>query len=304
MHYGVDVGGTKIELALFDESLQPVDSWRVPTPKHDYAEFVDTIVGMVERADALTGVKGSVGIGIPGFFDANENTVAVNIPGIHGRPLSVDLCARLARPVVFENDVNTLALSEAHGGALAGHTYAMGVVLGTGVAGGFVANGQLCKGSQHIACELGHLPLSARLQQKYDLPLRDCGCGLQGCIENYLSGPGLGWMCQYFESGYNSPESMAEGLRRKEPKAQQVFDIYVDCLGCFLAQVTLSYDPGAIALAGGLSNLAEIYPRIGESMSRYLFSAAKPPAVVPAQFGDSSGVRGAALLGLQAMESG
>ncbi|MCV6603820.1 MAG: ROK family protein [Porticoccaceae bacterium] len=299
MLYGLDVGGTKIELAIFDEQLQLVDSWRQPTPKQSYAEFLDAIADMVARADRLTEGEGSVGIGLPGFFDADDKMVAANIPGINGRALRQDLSARLSRPVGFENDVNAFVVSEVNGGALSNRNLALGVVLGTGLAGGFYANGQLCRGRQNVACEFGHIPLSAALQQKYDLPLRYCGCGLQGCVETYLSGPGLQWLCSHFDSGYSTVESMVQGLKQDEDKAHKVFDAYLDCLGSFLAQLTLTYDPEAIVLGGGLSNITELYPRINGAIQHHLFRSATPPPVLPPQFGDSSGVRGAALIGQQ-----
>ena len=302
MLYGLDVGGTKIELAIFDEQLQLVDCWRVSTPKHSYNEFLEAIAGMVIRADRLTEGEGSVGIGLPGFLDADDRMVAANIPGINGRAIKQDLSLRLARPVGFENDVKAFVLSEAHGGALENNKYALGVVLGTGLAGGFYINEQLCYGRQHIACEFGHIPVSAALQQKYNLPLRFCGCGLQGCVETYLSGSGLQWLCGHFDSGYETVEALMQGVKQNEAKAQEVFSAYLDCLGSFLAQLTLMYDPDAIVLGGGLSNVDEIYPRINTAIGHYLFRNATPPPVMPPKFGDSSGVRGAALIGQQAMQ--
>ena len=301
MLYGLDVGGTKIELAIFDEQLQLVDSWRVATPKQSYGEFLDAIVEMVAQADRLTEGEGSVGIGLPGFFDVDDKVVSANIPGINGRALRKDLCARLSRPVGFENDVKAFVLSEVHDGALSNSKLALGVVLGTGLAGGFYVNGQLYYGRQHIACEFGHIPLSAALQQKYDLPLRYCGCGLQGCMETYLSGTGLQWLCDHFDSGYVSVESMVQGLKQDKSKAKKVFDAYLDCLGSFLAQLTMMYDPDTIVLGGGLSNITELYPRINTAIQRYLFRKTTPPPILPPQFGDSSGVRGAALIGQQVM---
>ena len=301
MLYGLDVGGTKIELAIFDDQLQLMDSWRIPTPKKNYQEFLDAVTEMVAKADRLTEKKGSVGLGLPGFVDADGKMVTSNVPCINGRDLRSDLSTKLSRPVGFANDVKAFVLSEINNGALSGATYALGVVLGTGVAGGFYAHGQLCSGRQNIACEFGHIPISGALQQKYNLPLRSCGCGLQGCVETYLSGPGLAWLCQHFDSGYKSVEALVEGLRQKAPQAEQVFDAYIDCLGSFLAQLTLMYDPDTIVLGGGLSNIAEIYPRINSAISTYLFRNVVPPQVVPPHFGDSSGVRGAAYIGGQAM---
>lgn len=301
MLYGIDIGGTKIELSVFDDQLHLVDSWRVSTPKQDYQKFLSVITTMIQQADQKTGVTGSVGIGLPGFIDSDGKTTSANIPCINGQPLLVDIQCLLDRPVGFENDVNAFALSEVNGGAASGYRHALGVVLGTGVAGGLCVDGILYRGRQGIASEFGHIPLSAELQQRYNLPLRECGCGGAGCVELYLAGPGLQWLCGHFESGYTSVETLVEGLGNGEPPAEQVFTAYIDCLGNYFAQLTLMFDPDIIVLGGGLSNIKAIYQRLPEAIARYLFVGITPPPVMAPQFGDSSGVRGAALLGQQAM---
>ena len=305
MLYGLDIGGTKIEIAIFDQRLQLFNKWRVPTPVDSYAEFLDAVIALVKKADSLiehqqTEDAPPVGFGLPGFLDVDDNVVSANIPGINGRPVKRDLSARLSRPVGFENDVSTFVLSEACDGALARSDHGIGLILGTGVCGRFYTNGELYSGRQQVAGEFGHVPISAHLQQKYDLPLRPCGCGLQGCLETYLSGPGLLWLCQHMESGHQSVAALMQGVSEQEPAALRVFDAHIDCLGSLLAQLTLMYDPDTIVLGGGLSNITDIYPRLNTAARNYLFGSVVPPLVVPARFGDSSGVRGAALIGRQA----
>lgn len=300
MFYGLDVGGTKIELAIFDAQFELVTSWRMPTPKEDYQEFLSVIAQMVDDADKKTGQKGSVGIGFPGIIDSQGAAVSANIPCVNGQSIVADTLSKLGRPVGFENDVKAFVLSEVNGGAAANKQNALGVVLGTGLAGGLCVDGQLYSSRQNVACEFGHIPLPAILQQRYQFPLRQCGCGLLSCVETYLAGPGLLWMCEHFEAGYNSVPALVAAVKASEPKALQVMDAYIDCLGCYFAQLTLMYDPDIIVLGGGLSNIAEIYPPLAAAMSHYFFKGVVAPEVVAPMFGDSSGVRGAAIRGRHA----
>lgn len=300
MLYGIDIGGTKIELAIFDDHLNLVTSWRMPTPKQDYQQFLSVINKMVKEADDQTGQQGSVGVGFPGIIDKDGCAISANIPCINGQLIVKDTLNILGRPVGFENDVKAFVLSEVNDGAAAGKKNALGVVLGTGVAGGLCIDGQLYSSKQGVACEFGHVPLPAILQQRYQFPLRQCGCGLVGCVEQYLAGPGLLWMCSHFEAKYGSVPALIQGVQSNESKALEVMNAYIDCLACFFAQLTLMYDPDIIVLGGGLSNIAEIYPPLPSAMKQYLFAGVNPPDIVPPAFGDSSGVRGGAIRGQQA----
>lgn len=303
MHYGLDVGGTKIELAIFDKEFKLNNSWRVATPGGNYRQLLATIAEMVDKADQQIGKQGSVGIGFPGIVDNHGCAVSANIPSINGQALVSDTLTTLGRPVGFENDVKAFVLSEVNGGAAQGKTNVLGLVLGTGVAGGLCIDGQPYRSKQNVACEFGHIPLPAILQQRYQFPLRRCGCGMLSCVEEYLAGPGLLWMCSHFEAGYTSVPELVKGLQLGEAKAKKTFDAYIDCLGCYLAQLTLMYDPDVIVLGGGLSNIDEIYPPLASAMKPYFFSGVTPPDVVAPKFGDSSGVRGAAFLGQRAAET-
>ncbi|MBU3005978.1 ROK family protein [Paraglaciecola arctica] len=297
MHYGLDIGGTKIELAIFDSQLERVESWRMPTPQNDYQALLSAIAQMVVEADQKCNKKGTVGIGFPGYLDNQGRSVSANIGSVNGQLIVTDTCAKLGRVVAFENDVKAFALSEARGGAAHSKDNALGVVLGTGLAGGLCVAGQLYKSKQNVSCEFGHVSLPAVLQQRYQFPLRQCGCGLVGCVETYLAGPGLLWMCSHFNTKYTSVPMLVEACRNNEAPAIEVMDVYIDCLGCYFAQLTLMYDPDIIVLGGGVSNIAEIYARLPNVMQKYFFNGVIAPPVVAAMYGDSSGVRGAAILG-------
>lgn len=301
MIYGVDIGGTKIELAIFDAQYRQQTAWREATPKHDYQEFLQRIVNMVGEADQKTGVPGSIGIGLPCVFDDQGYALAAGIPCINGRPVLSDISEALSRPVSFQNDVKAFVFSEANGGAAEGHRHVLGVVLGTGVGGGLCVGGKIHQSRQNVACEYGHVPLSAKLQNRYNLPLWPCGCGLKGCFNEYISGPGLQRMCGHFGGHYKNAQDLMVGVRAGDTKANEIFNAYIDCLGAFVSMLTLMYDPDMIVLGGGLSNIDEIYQRLPDAAAEYQISGVIPPPVVPPMYGDSSGVRGVAMLGYQAV---
>ena len=297
MIYGLDIGGTKIELAIFDRRLQLQDCRRRPTPTRDYPQFLDAVAGMVQEADQKTGARGSVGIGLCGFLDSRGHAVTANIACINGRPVAEDLAARLGRPAHIENDVNAFTCSEVAGGAATGVKYALGLVIGTGLAGGLCLDGRLYLGRQKAALECGHIALPAVLQQRYKLPLRQCGCGGWGCAEIWLSGPGLLRLGELYGADYGDTEGLMAAVREGKARALAAFSAWMQCLGGFFAQLVLLYDPDIIVLGGGLSGLPEIYQQIDAAMRPWLLGSLTAPAILPPRFGDSSGVRGAALIG-------
>jgi len=297
MHYGLDVGGTKMEFAMLDRELHRLATYRRETPGHDYEAFLTAIADMIAKADRTGGVKGSLGIGMPGFVGGEGRATSSNIPCINGRRLLTDLTERLDRPVAFENDTNALIISEVNGGAARGMKHALGVVIGTGLASGLCIDGEIYHGSRHRAGECGHTPLPAPLQQRYELPLRPCGCGLVGCVEQYLTGPGLLWLSGHFGGEYPSVQALLEDLRHGQGQAGEIFAAYMDCLGCFFAQLCLNWDPDVIVLGGGLSAINEIYRGLPAGAARYLFAGYGFPALAAPAFGGASGARGAAILG-------
>ncbi|MCH6548988.1 MAG: ROK family protein, partial [Proteobacteria bacterium] len=198
MHIGLDVGGTKIELAVFDQDLVEVSAWREATPIDDYALFVKTIADMVAAADKQSQAEVSIGISLPGMIGQAGIKSFPNIPCLDNKTVVADLEAAIGRRIGAGNDARNLVLSEANGGAADGAKRAFGIILGTGIGGGLCINGEVYLGANKLAGEWGHMLLPAVLQQRYDLPLRQCGCGASGCIEQYFSGPGLAWLYEHF----------------------------------------------------------------------------------------------------------
>lgn len=272
MRLGIDLGGTKTEIvALGDDGVELLRE-RVATPRGDYAATVATIVALVKSAEAKVGPGGTVGVGIPGAESRVTGLVKnANSTWLIGRPLAADLELALGRPVRLANDANCFALSEAVDGAAAGAAVVFGVILGTGVGGGIVVNGQVLAGANAIAGEWGHNPMPG------DEPVRPrCYCGRHGCIETFLSGPALA-----ADGGADNEAAMARYERR---------------LARALAHVINLLDPDAIVLGGGVSNLDRLYDRVPRLWGEWVFSDHVATRLVKNKHGDSSGVRGAAWL--------
>ena len=295
MRLGIDLGGTKIEIAALDDAGAIALRRRVATPVGDYAATLAAIVALVAGAEAELGVRGSVGIATPGAISPrtglmkNSNSIALN-----GRRLDADLEAALGRPVRLENDATCFALSEAVDGAAAGLPVVFGVIIGTGVGGGVIVGQRVLGGRNRIGGEWGHNPLPWPMTG--ELPGPACYCGKTGCIETFLSGPALERDYQA-RSGRSLPAGVLEGAARQgDAAAAAALDAYCDRLARGLATVVNILDPDAIVLGGGVSNLGILYERVPELLARYAFSDGLDTLLLRALHGDSSGVRGAAWL--------
>lgn len=296
MIYGVDIGGTKIEFVAFDDELEPVERIRVDTPADDYARFLGVLADLIGTTDRRFGARPRVGLGVPGLVDGDGRALCANLPGVSGHHVGNDVAARIGRPVVTLNDTRCFALSEAVGGAGDGYRVVFGAILGTGAAGGLVIDGRVEDGHRGLAGEYGHLPLSADLADKYGLPIRRCGCGLPGCLEAYIAGDGLIWLARHFGATATSAPMLADAWRAGDRAAIAARDAFLDILGAGFANIVKLCDPNVIVMGGGLSLIAEVIDRLPQAIARHLFANFASPLVLPARFGDASGVRGAAIL--------
>jgi fructokinase len=290
MHrFGIDLGGTKIELLALDAQGRETYRKRVPSPSHDYDAMVRAIAELVVAAERDLGARGSVGIGIPGALSPVTGLVKnANSTKLIGRPFKQDLERLLEREVHMMNDANCFALSEAVDGAAAGADVVFGVILGTGVGGGVVVRGQVLTGPNAIAGEWGHNPLP--LPTADDLPLRECYCRRLGCIEAYLSGPSLARDHERATGEKLSPAQIVAGdneatLARYEERLARALGTIINVL-----------DPDVVVLGGGMSNVQRLYDNVPKIWGRYIFSDHVATRLVRAMHGDSSGVRGAAWL--------
>ncbi len=251
---------------------------------------------MVHETDQGLGVQASVGVGIPGSPSQRSGTIRnANSTALNGRPLVTDLEQAIGRPVRVANDANCFALSEATDGAAAGLASVFGVILGTGVGGGLVVNGHGLPGLNGIAGEWGHNPLPAPLDDERPGPR--CYCGRSGCIETWLCGPGFA--ADYARQGGRQSLTAAQiitRMRAGEALAVRCFDRYVERMARALAGVINVFDPHAIVLGGGMSNIDELYDRVPGAWQAHIFSDHVATPLLPNRHGDSSGVRGAAWL--------
>lgn len=285
---GIDLGGTKTEVALLDPGGAIALRRRAPTPA-GYAATVAQIGAMVEAAEAEAGVTASVGVGIPGSESPATGLIrGANSTCLNGQPLGADLSARLARPVRLANDANCLAMSEFHDRAGSGFA----VILGTGVGGGLVVEGRLVQGRNRVAGEWGHNPLPWMTAAEHPGPA--CWCGQRGCIETFLCGPALA--ADADGPGARDASSLPDRAAAGDARAQAALNRHADRLARALAAVVNLLDPEVIVLGGGLSNMGHLYEVLPRLIPRHVFSDVCTTAIEKAKHGDSSGVLGAARL--------
>lgn len=304
MRIGVDLGGTKIEAIAIGADGTALARRRVPAPRGDYGQTVAAIAALIDALESETGGHGSVGVGIPGAMSLHSGLVKnANSTWLIGHPLQTDLEERLGRSVRIANDANCFALSEATDGAAAGAQVVFGAILGTGTGAGIVVDGRVIEGRNAIAGEWGHNPLP--WPEGDERPGPPCYCGRHGCIETFLSGPGLSRdyaaRMDAFKSQTPNPRSqsakeIARAAARGEPAAVAALERYATRMARALAGIINVLDPDVIVLGGGMSNIDALYERVPQLWGPFIFSDTATTPLVKARHGDSSGVRGAAWL--------
>lgn len=312
---GVDLGGTKTEVIALSAQGETLMRKRTPTPSHAYPEIVRTVATLVTEALQITGPVHHIGIGVPGAPDGTGRMKNANTTCLIGMPLAADLQRAIGYPVLLENDANCFTLSEAVDGAGAGHRVVFGVILGTGVGGGWVVDRQLHQGIHHIAGEWGHNPIPVRYrkgpldsnhaQQAWAEPFvdlgRPCYCGKTDCVETHLCGAGLSrthsWLSRFAGDEQNlRGEEIVQAASAGDKRCIKTLETYARQLACALSTVINIVDPDVIVLGGGVSNIDAIYPHLHTALKDFVFNDSVQTRVVKALHGDSSGVRGAAWL--------
>lgn len=323
LRFGIDLGGSKIELIALDREGREIQRHRVPTPQGDYPATIAAIAALVRDAESGLGQRGSVGVGTPGAVSpASGRMKNCNSTCLNGEPLREDLERALGREVRLANDANCLALSEATDGSAAGAESVFGVILGTGVGGGVVVHGRVLQGANAIAGEWGHSPLpyfqfagaqadraeTGRHPATGEAILHPwpksreldaapgCYCGKKGCIEAWLSGPGLAADHVRYGGEELPAHEIVQLANAGYGPCSATLARYEERLARALAGVINLIDPDVIVLGGGLSNIGRLYDTVPRLWPRYVFSDRVDTKLVPPKYGDSSGVRGAAWL--------
>jgi fructokinase len=295
MRIGIDLGGTKTEFIALDNDGSELYRRRIPTPAGDYDAIVRTVTDGIAAIESESGQTGSIGIGIPGAISPRTGLVKnANSTCLIGHPFDRDLEAAIGRPVRIANDANCFTLSEAVDGAGRDAPTVFGVILGTGVGGGIAIDGAPVRGANAIAGEWGHNPLP--WPEDDERPGPTCYCGQTGCIETFLSGPGLVREHEALCGETREPDDIARRAAAGDQTASVTLALYERRLARALATVINIFDPDVIVLGGGLSNIERLYETVPALWPRWVFSDGVDTRLRPPVHGDSSGVRGAAWL--------
>src|SRR5215831_9940731 len=292
---GVDIGGTKMAIAALDESGAELFRRRGDAPNGAYPDALRALADAVLAAERESGAPCSVGIGTPGAVSAKTGVLKnAYASALNEKPLKPDLERLLSREVRFANDANCFALSEAADGAAAGARVAFGVILGTGVGGGVVVDGRALAGRNAIAGEWGHNALPWIRSE--ELPGPRCGCGREGHIEAFLSGPGLARDFKLACGVALEPAQIIARAESGDAASEAALARYEERLARALASVINLIDPDAIVVGGGMSNAVRLYLNVPKLWGPYVYSDSVGTPLLKAKHGDSSGVRGAARL--------
>jgi fructokinase len=297
---GIDLGGTKTAIAALGEDGAELYARRIPTPREDYHAQIAAVGTLIENAERQLGCPGqaTIGVAMPGSISPHSGRVQnANSTWLNGKRIDADYTAHLGRPVRFANDANCLALSEATDGSAQGARSVFCVILGTGCGGGLVHEGRLVNGPRGIGGEWGHNPLP--WPEADELPGPACWCGLHGCMEAWVSGPGL--YKDYLARGGDaaqttSTEDVVRLAGGGDAVAAAALTRHTSRLARGLASVVNIFDPEIIVLGGGLSNLPYLYRQLPGLIGPFIFADYKDILIRPPKHGDASGVRGAARL--------
>lgn len=295
---GIDLGGTKTEVIALGERGETLFRHRLPTPRDNYQQTIETIARLVDMAEKETGQRGSVGVGIPGSLSPYTGVVKnANSTWLNGQPLDKDLSLRLEREVRLANDANCLAVSEAVDGAAAGAQTVFAVIIGTGCGAGIALGGRAHCGGNGTAGEWGHNPLpwmdADELRYREEVP---CYCGKQGCIETFISGTGFATDYQRLSGHALAGSDIMQRVGAQDPLAELALNRYELRLAKSLAHVVNILDPDVIVLGGGMSNVKRLYNTVPPLVRKFVFGGECETPIRQALHGDSSGVRGAAWL--------
>ena len=295
MRIGIDLGGTKIEGIALSDAGEELVRHRISTPQGDYKGTLQSITDLIQQIEVDLDEAGSIGICTPGALSPttgllrNSNSVCMN-----GKPVLTDLQEMSQREIRIANDANCFALSEATDGAAKTASVAFGVIIGTGTGAGIVVDKKILVGPNAIAGEWGHNPLP--WPQDFEQPGPECYCGKSGCIETWLSGPGIMRDHELHNNEFVDAEMLDNKARFGDEDANETLQRYEDRMARSLAHVINILDPDVIVLGGGMGNIKRLYDNVPKIWGDYVFSDVVNTKLLAPVYGDSSGVRGAAWL--------
>ena len=295
LRIGLDLGGSKIEGILLSREATELARYRIATPREDYAATIAAIVDLRARLVQGTTSDASIGVAVPGSISPHTGLMQnANSTWLNGRPFDRDLEVALAAPVRLANDANCFALSEASDGAAENAHTVFGVILGTGCGGGLVVNGRLLDGPRGIGGEWGHNPLPWMTPDEYPGP--SCWCGRKGCLETWVSGPGMTADHATMTGETHTAAEIAARAKAGNAAAMATLSRHADRLARGLAHVVNVVDPDVLVLGGGLSQLSHLYQLLPQLIGPHIFADHGSVAIKAPQWGDASGSRGAACL--------
>jgi N-acetylglucosamine kinase len=295
---GIDIGGTKIEARLFSGDLQTIDMRRVPTPRDTLENFVDALAEQILWLEARSGsgARLPVGVAFPGLIDRQSGRAFTSNLPVSGHDIETVLAERIGRRLPFMNDCQAFALSEANGGAGDGFDSVVGLIMGTGVGAGLTVEGRLTRRLNGGALEVGHIGVPARTLTPRGLPLWPCGCGKQGCFEQYVSGSGLAALGSFRLGRPVTSEEVVSLASGDDTQGVAILCEWAEIAAELLLTIQLDHDPDCIVIGGGLSGLPDVVSRLETALKVIRLGETRLPVIRVAVHGGSSGARGGAIL--------
>ena len=299
MAVGIDLGGTKIETQVFDDTWSVAMRQRHDTPR-TYDALVAAVAAHIAWARHQTSVDVPVGIGAAGLLNpATGRTLTANLAAT-GRPFPSDIAKAADCRITYVNDCSALALSEAVFGQGKGHRTVAALILGTGVGGGLCVDQHILQGGTGTGSEFGHIAAPAHLIAEHNLPIFACGCGRAGCIETYIAGPGLARLAQHMTGQTMAPPDIAAA---RDGAMATVWQVWCALTAELLHTLTLTVDPDVIVVGGGLSQIDGLIADLTAAAKSAQLADFGTPALVLAEGGSTSGARGAAYAAWQACQN-
>jgi fructokinase len=291
---GLDIGGTKIAGASFDQNFNELKRIERPTPP-GYPAFLETCSAVV--AELRGNDAASVGVGVCGVIDHDTGNMqqGMNLPFLSGVALRADLEKVVGQKIALENDANCAALAEAVDGAGAGYPHCFTLIIGTGVGGGYVVNGKIVAGANGYCGEIGHLPLP--YYEPSDGSLVSCGCGQKGCLEKLTNGAALARLHYQLTDTDATAKQIASLATHGNKDALHTLECYFTTLAKAMVALLHSFDPDIIVVSGGMNGLPGLYDEVPKRWGKYALTKTPKTRFVPAKYGAMAGLRGAALLG-------